>query len=109
MPKTFARRAYDESTGMSRAVMNSGLDWIIVRFLAPKDGPAKGNVRHGFYGTDELGFGRHPRRHRRIHRRPGRRPSLRLRCPGDQQLSAERGNRRPHRGDRRGGPAGEQT
>jgi putative NADH-flavin reductase len=56
MPKTFARRAYDESTGMSRAVMNSGLDWTIVRFLAPKDGPARGNVRHGFYGIDKLGF-----------------------------------------------------
>jgi uncharacterized protein YbjT (DUF2867 family) len=56
MPKTFMRRAYDEITGMSRAVMSSGLDWTIVRFLAPKDGPAKGNVRHGFYGTDKLGF-----------------------------------------------------
>jgi uncharacterized protein YbjT (DUF2867 family) len=56
MPKTFMRRAYDEITGMSRAVVSSGLDWTIVRFLAPKDGPAKGNVRHGFYGTDKLGF-----------------------------------------------------
>jgi nucleoside-diphosphate-sugar epimerase len=56
MPKTFMRRAYDEVTGMNRAVMDSGLDWTIVRFLAPKDGPAKGNVRHGFYGTDKLGF-----------------------------------------------------
>jgi nucleoside-diphosphate-sugar epimerase len=56
MPKTFMRRAYDEVTGMSRAVMDSGLDWTIVRFLAPKDGQAKGNVRHGFYGTDKLGF-----------------------------------------------------
>jgi hypothetical protein len=27
-----------------------------VRFLAPKDGPAEGEVRHGFYGTDKLGF-----------------------------------------------------
>lgn len=56
MPKTFMQRAYDEITGMSRAVMSSGLDWTIVRFLAPKDGPAKGKVRHGFYGTDKLGF-----------------------------------------------------
>ena len=56
MPKTFMRRAYDEVTGMSRAVMSSGLDWTIVRFLAPKDGPAKGDVRYGFYGTDRLGF-----------------------------------------------------
>jgi hypothetical protein len=56
MPKTFMRRAYDEITGMSRAVMDSGLDWTIVRFLAPKDGPAEGEVRQGFYGTDKLGF-----------------------------------------------------
>ena len=56
MAKTFLRRAYDELTGMSRIVMNSELDWTIVRFLAPKNGPASGNVRHGFYGTDKLGF-----------------------------------------------------
>jgi putative NADH-flavin reductase len=56
MAKTFLRRAYDEVVGMSKAVMTSGLDWTIVRFLAPKDRPAKGNVRHGFYGTDKLGF-----------------------------------------------------
>ena len=56
MARTFLRRAYDEIVGMSRAVMDSGLDWTIVRFLAPKDGPAKGSVRQGFYGTDKLGF-----------------------------------------------------
>jgi uncharacterized protein YbjT (DUF2867 family) len=56
MAKTFLRRAYDEIIGMSRAVMGAGLDWTIVRFLAPKDGPATGNMRHGFYGTDKLGF-----------------------------------------------------
>ena len=42
---------------MSRIVMTSGPDWTIVRFLQPKAGPAKGTVRHGFYGTDDLGFG----------------------------------------------------
>lgn len=57
MARTFLRRAYDEIVGMSKAVMESGLDWTIVRFLAPKDGPAKGSVRQGFYGTDKLGFG----------------------------------------------------
>ena len=56
MAKTFLRRAYDEIVGMSRAVMDSGLDWTIVRFLAPKDGSATGQVRQGFYGTDKLGF-----------------------------------------------------
>jgi hypothetical protein len=50
------RRAYDELVGMSDTVMKSGLDWTIVRFLAPKDGPAKGNARHGFYGQTKLGF-----------------------------------------------------
>ena len=56
MAKTFLRRAYDELVGMSEIVMTSGLDWTIVRFLAPKDGPAKGQLRHGFYGHDKLGF-----------------------------------------------------
>jgi hypothetical protein len=37
-------------------VMTSGLDWTIVRFLAPKDGPATGRLRQGFYGSDKLGF-----------------------------------------------------
>ncbi len=56
MARTFLRRAYDELVGMSDIVMTSGLDWTIVRFLAPKDGPAKGRVRQGFYGSDKLGF-----------------------------------------------------
>jgi NAD(P)H-binding len=55
--KTFLRRAYDELVGMSQIVMGSGLDWTIVRFLQPKDGPAKGTVRNGFYGSDKLSFG----------------------------------------------------
>jgi nucleoside-diphosphate-sugar epimerase len=56
MAKTFLRRAYDEMVGMSQAVTTSELDWTIVRFLAPKDGPAQGSVRHGFFGTDKIGF-----------------------------------------------------
>ena len=56
MAKMVLRRAYDEVVGMSRAVMDSGLDWTIVRFLAPKDGPAKGELRVGFFGSDRLGF-----------------------------------------------------
>ena len=50
------RRAYDELLGMSEIVMTSGLGWTIVRFLAPKDGSAKGQLRQGFYGHDKLGF-----------------------------------------------------
>jgi nucleoside-diphosphate-sugar epimerase len=56
MARTFLRRAYDELVGMSEIVMTSGLDWTIVRFLAPEDGPAKGKLRQGFYGHDKLGF-----------------------------------------------------
>lgn len=56
MAKTFLRRAYDELVGVSQIVMTSGLDWTIVRFLAPKNGPARGQLRHGFYGYDKLGF-----------------------------------------------------
>ena len=56
MAKRFLRRAYDKLVGMSVIVTSSRLDWTIVRFLAPKDGPAKGRVRQGFYGQDKLGF-----------------------------------------------------
>ncbi len=56
MAKTFLRRAYDELVGMSEIVMTSGLDWTIVRFLAPKDGPERAHLREGFYGHDKLGF-----------------------------------------------------
>lgn len=49
-------RAYRELVGMSRLIMVDDLDWTIVRFTAPKDGPAKGALRVGFYGTDRIGF-----------------------------------------------------
>lgn len=56
MAKTFLRRAYDELVAMTQIVTTSELDWTIVRFLAPKDGPATGHIRHGLYGTHKLGF-----------------------------------------------------
>lgn len=56
MGRTLLPRAYQELLGMSRHVMDSDLDWTIVRFTAPKDGPAKGVTRVGFYGTDRIGF-----------------------------------------------------
>jgi putative NADH-flavin reductase len=56
MGRTFLPRAYKELLGLSEIVMNSGLDWTIVRFSAPKDGPAKGVKRHGFFGTDKIGM-----------------------------------------------------
>ena len=57
MGRTMLPRAYQELLGMSDLIINSGIDWTIVRFIAPKDGPAKGVTRHGFFGTDKIGFG----------------------------------------------------
>ena len=36
--------------------MRRGLDWTIVRFIAPKDTPRRDHLRVGFFGTDKLGF-----------------------------------------------------
>jgi hypothetical protein len=41
---------------MSGLITGSGLDWTIVRFIAPKDTPRQPRVRAGFFGTDKLGF-----------------------------------------------------
>ena len=54
--RTFLPRAWTEMVGMSEVVMESGLDWTIVRFTAPRDGPARGVRRVGFFGTDSIGF-----------------------------------------------------
>lgn len=56
LARTFLRRAYNEVVALSSLVMDSGLDWTIVRFTAPKNGPATGRVRAGFYGTDRIGL-----------------------------------------------------
>ncbi|MDQ0578759.1 NAD(P)-dependent oxidoreductase [Streptomyces rishiriensis] len=56
LPRTFMRRAYDEITGMTDQIMRSGLDWTVVRFIAPKNTPRQDRVRVGFFGTDRLGF-----------------------------------------------------
>ncbi|MET7539600.1 NAD(P)H-binding protein [Streptomyces sp. NPDC005507] len=56
LPRTFMRRAYDEITGMTGQVMGSGLDWTVVRFIAPKNTPKQDRLRVGFFGTDKLGF-----------------------------------------------------
>mgnify|MGYP003874362627 FL=1 len=54
--RTFLKRAYNELLGMTDLIKNSGLDWTIIRFTAPKDGEKKGKIRAGFYGTDKIGF-----------------------------------------------------
>lgn len=56
MPRTFMPRAYEEITGMSDQIKDSGLDWTIVRFIRPTNSPKRGKVRAGFFGTDKLGF-----------------------------------------------------
>ncbi|MEU1435111.1 NAD(P)H-binding protein [Streptomyces sp. NPDC005786] len=56
MPRTFMRRAYDEITGMTDLVKQSGLDWTVIRFIAPKNTPKQDRVRVGFFGTDKVGF-----------------------------------------------------
>lgn len=56
MGRALLPRAYKELLGMTDLITSSGLTWTIVRFTAPKDGPAKGTLRVGFYGTDKIGF-----------------------------------------------------
>lgn len=56
MARTFLSRAYKELLGMAGLIMQSGLDWTIVRFAAPKNTPKTGKLRVGFYGSDKLGM-----------------------------------------------------
>jgi putative NADH-flavin reductase len=56
MGRTMYPRAYEELLGISRLVMNAGLEWTIIRFTAPKDGPSTGHMRVGFFGQDRIGF-----------------------------------------------------
>ena len=45
-----------ELGGMTAAVTGSGLDWTIVRITNPTDGRAKGTLRVGFLGRDQVGW-----------------------------------------------------
>lgn len=49
-------RAFAEMRGMSARIMESDLDWTIVRFLAPRDSPPTGVLRVGFFGHARIGF-----------------------------------------------------
>jgi len=55
MGRLLLPRAYRELLAMSRIVIDSDLEWTIARFTRPTDGPAKGNVRAGFFGGDKVG------------------------------------------------------
>jgi putative NADH-flavin reductase len=56
MARTFLPRAYQELLGMTELIQASGIDWTIVRFIAPNNKAKTGHVRAGFFGTDKLGF-----------------------------------------------------
>lgn len=56
MGRTMLPRAYQELQSMTRLILDSGLDWTIVRFTAPNDNPATGKLRVGFFGHDHIGF-----------------------------------------------------
>jgi nucleoside-diphosphate-sugar epimerase len=56
MGRTMLPRAYKELLGMTGIITGSGVDWTIVRFSAPKNGPKKGVSRYGFFGTDRIGM-----------------------------------------------------
>lgn len=36
--------------------MTSGVDWTIIRFIAPTDDPKCGNLKVGFFGEQSFGF-----------------------------------------------------
>jgi hypothetical protein len=46
LARTFLRRAYNEMVQMSKAITTSDLDWTIVRFMAPRNGPRRWDPRH---------------------------------------------------------------
>ena len=56
MGRRMLPRAYAELQGMTTLIKESGLDWTVVRFTSPKDGPKQDTVRAGFYGRDRIGF-----------------------------------------------------
>lgn len=56
LARTSLVRAFQDMGGMSTVVAESGLDWTIVRFLAPTNGRKRGNPRVGFPGRDKLGM-----------------------------------------------------
>ena len=47
--------ALRELRGMTKAVVESDLDWTVARITSPTDKPAKGTVRAGYLGRDKVG------------------------------------------------------
>jgi hypothetical protein len=48
-------KPYKEIVRIGKLVVSSGLDWTIVRFIAPKDSPVAGNVKVTF-GDKKINF-----------------------------------------------------
>lgn len=55
MGKLLLPKPYQEVVAAGEATRNSGLDWTVVRFIAPVDGKPKGNVKVSF-GDKKLSF-----------------------------------------------------
>ena len=55
MPRIAFPNALTEILGITEAVTTSDLDWTIARITSPNDKPAKGTVRSGFLGRDNVG------------------------------------------------------
>lgn len=55
MAKLFLPKAYAEIVEIGKAITASGLDWTIVRFIAPNDSPTTGKVKVTF-GDKNINF-----------------------------------------------------
>lgn len=53
--RRFHPRAYRQMRAMSQVVMDSGLDWTIVRYTIARSGQATGLKHVGFFGEETLG------------------------------------------------------
>ena len=56
MGRLLLPRAYRELLAMSQILTDSDLEWTIVRYTRPTDDRAKGAIRAGFLGRDEVGI-----------------------------------------------------
>jgi hypothetical protein len=56
MARALFPNALAELRGMTAAVAGSDLDWTVARISRPTDAPAKGTLRAGFLGRDQVGW-----------------------------------------------------
>ncbi|MEF9385218.1 SDR family oxidoreductase [Ralstonia solanacearum species complex bacterium KE056] len=53
--KVVVRKAYEDIRATGELIVNSDLDWTLVRIPFLKDGPANGKIDVGWYGRTKLG------------------------------------------------------